>query len=95
MSEQFSLVQELRDYPAIDPCNVIIAIDHLEDGYCIVPRTTVLQAAARIEELEGVLREIVKANDDFRGGMPDEWEGDPLQDACEAARKALSSADRG
>ncbi len=37
------------------------------------------------------LEEILSANDEFRKGMPDDWEGDPMQDACEQAREILSS----
>lgn len=36
----------------------------------------------RAKEAIGV---IVKVNADFRVGMPKEWEGDPLQDAIDAA----------
>jgi hypothetical protein len=38
------------------------------------------------DALVKALRDILAANDEFRAGMPDEWDGDPLQDACEAAR---------
>jgi hypothetical protein len=41
---------------------------------------------ARIDELMAAIKVILAKNDDFRDGMPDGWEGDPLQDACEAAR---------
>ncbi len=37
------------------------------------------------------LEEIIEANNDFRAGMPADWDGDPLQDAIDAARAALSS----
>jgi hypothetical protein len=40
------------------------------------------------------LRSVLEANDDFRRGMPDGWEGDPLQDACIEARKALEFGER-
>jgi hypothetical protein len=85
------LVQELRDYPAIDPRETIIAVDPLENGYCIVPRTTVLQAAARIEELEGAAkkaRTFIEHEIDVRG--PD-IAGNGLA-ALNALDKALSSA---
>ena len=41
--------------------------------------------------LRKALRDIIAANDDFRRGMSDEWEGDPLQDACEAAKELLDA----
>jgi hypothetical protein len=41
---------------------------------------------AQINELVAAIKVILAKNDEFRAGMPDRWEGDPLQDACEAAR---------
>ncbi|WP_425909008.1 hypothetical protein [Nitrobacter sp. TKz-YC02] len=38
------------------------------------------------DEAIAALNAILSANDDFRAGLPQDWEGDPLQDACEAAR---------
>lgn len=35
------------------------------------------------------IKDILKANDEFRKGMPTDWEGDPLQDACDSARLLL------
>ncbi len=35
------------------------------------------------------IQEILNANDDFRKGMPENWEGDWLQDSCDAARFLL------
>jgi hypothetical protein len=43
---------------------------------------------ALMEALEGILA----AEEDFREGLPQEWEGDPLYDACQRARAALSAA---
>lgn len=45
---------------------------------------------AKLDSARKALEEIVEANDDFRGGMPDDWEGDPLQDACQKARVLLT-----
>lgn len=39
--------------------------------------------------LIAAIEEIVKCNDNFRAGMPEEWEGDPLQDAVDSARFLL------
>lgn len=39
--------------------------------------------------LIGVIQDILNANTDFRAGMPEDWDGDPLQDACDAARFLL------
>lgn len=53
-----------------------------------------------LEEREALIRallNIITANNDFRDGMPKayrdgrEWEGDPLQDACDAAQGILDS----
>lgn len=50
----------------------------------------IVRACNAFPELMKALEEILKANDEFRGGMPDEWEGDPLQDACEAGRRVFN-----
>lgn len=41
--------------------------------------------------LVAALRDIIDANKEFRAGMPDGWDGDPLQDACTAAEGLLAS----
>lgn len=53
--------------------------------------------AAELEKLRSqfdsahqAMRGIIEANNDFRAGMPPDWEGDLLQDAIDAARLALS-----
>lgn len=38
-----------------------------------------------------VLKDIIVANREFRAQMPEGWEGDPLQDACDAARSFLDT----
>ena len=43
------------------------------------------------DELLKLLNAVLDANDDFRAGMPEGWEGDPLQDACIAARNAINA----
>jgi hypothetical protein len=43
----------------------------------------------RIDALVKALEEILSAEKEFREGMPEGWEGDPLTDACAAAREAL------
>lgn len=45
----------------------------------------------RVLTAERILLDILKANDEFRSGMPDDWEGDPLQDGCAAARAHLTA----
>lgn len=39
------------------------------------------------------LADILNANDDFRRSMPNDWDGDPLQDACIAARALMDVID--
>lgn len=46
-------------------------------------------AQQRIRELEEALRDVLSANDEFRAQLPDDWDGDPLTDACDRARTAL------
>lgn len=41
------------------------------------------------DALRKVLDDILSAEQEFREGMPVGWEGDPLTDACDAARKLL------
>jgi hypothetical protein len=43
------------------------------------------------DELLKLLNAVLDANDDFRAGMPDDWQGDPLQDACIEARNAINA----
>ena len=38
------------------------------------------------DEAIAALNAILSANDDFRAGLPQDWEGDQMQDACDAAR---------
>ena len=52
----------------------------------------IVRAVNSHAELVKALEEILSANDDFRKSMPDGWEGDLLQDACDRARRALSAA---
>lgn len=54
-------------------------------------------AKAKIETAESALRlvrealkNILSANDEFRASLPADWEGDPLHDACEAARPLVA-----
>lgn len=46
---------------------------------------------SKLEAYRKALEEILAAEKDFREGMPPGWEGDPLTDACEAARRALAA----
>lgn len=42
------------------------------------------------DTLVKALEYILSAEKDFRNGMPEGWEGDPLTDACASAREALA-----
>lgn len=44
---------------------------------------------AEVERLRAALVAILKANETFRKSLPRDWEGDPLDDACKAARATL------
>lgn len=46
---------------------------------------------SQVERLAGALETIIQESDRFRKQLPVEWEGDPLQVACEAGREALAS----
>lgn len=54
----------------------------------------IVEAVNSRAALVKALTDILAANDEFRAGMPDGWEGDPLQDACNAARPLVPSAHR-
>jgi hypothetical protein len=41
--------------------------------------------------LVAAIEAILLANSEFCAGMSDGWEGDPLQDACDAARDLVNS----
>lgn len=45
---------------------------------------------AEIVRLRAVGKAIIAANDEFRATMPPDWESDPINDACEAARALFS-----
>ena len=53
-----NIVQDLRDFPAIDPRTCIIAVDPLPEGYNIIPRTIVLDAADEIARLQSKIAEL-------------------------------------
>lgn len=44
----------------------------------------------QLEKANACLRQIIEADDEFRMGLPDDWEGDPLSDAVLAAKVLLS-----
>lgn len=60
------LAQELRDYPAVDPRTVVVALDPLPEGYCIIPSTSVQLAAAELSRLQRLASEAVTERDRLR-----------------------------
>lgn len=50
----------------------------------------IVKAVNSHDDLVKALEEILSAEKEFREGMPDAWEGDPLTDACKQAREALA-----
>jgi hypothetical protein len=53
-------------------------------------------AAQRLEAKGGIIdaaNEVLSASDEFREGMGPEWEGDPLTDACDRLRAAISTTE--
>lgn len=44
---------------------------------------------AEVERLRAALRSIIDANSEFRATLPPDWESDPVNDACEAARSVI------
>ena len=49
----------------------------------------VLAMHAEIERLKALIRSIIDANNEFRMTLPPDWESDPVNDACEAARAVI------
>lgn len=47
---------------------------------------------AAAPDLFEALARIIAANDEFRRALPADWQSDPVNDACDAARAALSKA---
>lgn len=47
-----------------------------------------LSAEAKLAQAVEALDDVLAANQRFRDQMPADWEGDPLQDACDRARSA-------
>lgn len=56
--------------------------------------TKLEMALAQRDALARALQNIIDANNDFRKGMPDDWDGDLLQDACDAANFMLNGPER-
>lgn len=87
--------RELReDYPAVDVTTVVFSRNFAGIGCCVIPQDRLLTIADAIDAMVKALKDILDANYDFRNGMPEDWEGDPLQDACAAALPLVSSAMR-
>lgn len=42
------------------------------------------------KQLVTALRDIIRANDEFRKTLPDNWESNPVNDACERARSLIN-----
>jgi hypothetical protein len=62
------------------------AVTCSDGGHLYPLRDRATAAESSLKEAMEVIRPIVEANDEFRAGMPFDWEGDPLQDACDRAR---------
>lgn len=59
------------------------------DRYPGDPEALIDALVEETERLRAALADIMAANDDFRKSLPEDWEGDLLQDACERARPLL------
>lgn len=58
-------------------------------------RSRLASALGREFVLRGALKKIIEANDEFRAQLPRGWDGDPLNDACQAARPLLNNGETG
>ena len=64
----------------------------LQETQYLVRRSRLEHALAERRALAIALLNIIRVAEDFRKNMPDDWEGDPLQDACDRARILLGAA---
>jgi hypothetical protein len=51
------------------------------------------QMKSRIVQIESLLYAILDAEQHFRDALPEEWDGDPIHDACERARVVLEQGE--
>lgn len=56
------------------------------DKYCEKSKECA-QLRARVEQMRKAGQAIIRADDEFRESMGRHWDGDPVSDACEAARE--------
>lgn len=45
--------------------------------------------------ISSAMANVIAANDEFRRALPADWQSDPVNDACDAARTALAKATEG
>jgi len=74
------LVERLKQRVAIDDEMTLKTESLIGEAVDEIERLT-----NQLDKAREAIRVIVKENADFRQGMPDDWEGDPLQDAIDAA----------
>ncbi len=83
--------QQVADLMKGTPMSDIVEMLRTPTG-CMPPSKWEVAAADEIVRLRNALQDILTANISFRASMPDDWEGDLLQGACDAARLVLNSA---
>ena len=88
-------------YDDVDPLKIGIKgfdrkIGGMHVATVIMPENAelIVRAVNNHDALVKALREILEANKDFRDGLPQSWDGDPLQDACDAAQGLLGRVER-
>ncbi|MGE0575409.1 MAG: hypothetical protein AB7F22_10385 [Reyranella sp.] len=77
----------------------VVSEDNDEATVAIIPHGEQSEAVgcliAAAPDMAEALANIIAANDEFRRALPEGWESDPVNDACEAARAALAKATEG
>lgn len=54
----------------------------------------VMELTGALAQMREALATIIEAEDEFRGQLPKDWDGDPLYDAINAARSMLTAGER-
>jgi hypothetical protein len=60
------------------------------EGLNAAANRIIAEQAQTIAKMHAALTDIIDTNAEFRAQLPRDWEGDPLNDACESARAVLA-----
>lgn len=72
-----------------DPHATKVIAALVDQGWIAPPECGGAAQALPDAALRAAAKKVLDANFDFRNGLPADWEGDPLQDACDELMTAL------